>query len=288
MQSQCVRRHGAVPRAPPDLVDGVENLEELPTDRPVGLESESGEFRRDGVRLAMGRELNEVGFEAFELLSLDPHLHSSPFVADRVPEPPFSATAGAIAATGSPVAVAPAQKSMQSQRVATTAVAVFKNLDEQLGATSTRVLSIVSPPPKGVNPPGFIPFDRVASFPRTGDSGRNPPPVRDSDRLLTRQPFRRRIVPGTIRQHANEPRLPCRGHREASASFYLSHTPSLLALKHSKLSLRAPDTTPAPADLPALVNVVVNTVTSVQGCYPFRIARCTSGLPPRRSFHACA
>lgn len=51
-------------------------------------------------------------------------------------------------------------------------------------------------------------------------------------------------------------------------AFYSGHTPPLRALKHQGVATPAPDTTPAPAEVPALAMVFVRWVTSVEGVSP--------------------
>lgn len=180
------------------------------------------------------------------------------------------------AATGSPVAVA--------QSIA---VAAVLNLDGPAGATSTPRLSVVSPPPEGASSPELVPSDRVASLPSSR--------LRQRFIRVFRHVFRQAMWPVSPFVDALVPSTTCSTHtsrhclaadtRGAPAPFYLGHSPSLRRLKHRRLSLPAPGTTPVAKDLPALATIVPHLVTLVRGCCPSRVdARCTSELPHRRSF----
>lgn len=129
-----------------------------------------------GGRLFGAQPTKPLDLQATDGAEANATVHAPPCTRVNLqsPLPPDSS------ATGSPVAVA--------QSIA---VAVVLNLDGLAGATSTPRLSIVSPPPEGVNPPGFIPSDRVASFPGSGKSrNERSLPEHDSDRLVARQLFR--------------------------------------------------------------------------------------------------
>lgn len=91
-------------------------------------------------------------------------------------------------------------------------------------------------------------------------------------------------MPGTTRSTQTSRHCLAANARGADAPFYSGHTPSLPRLKHSWISPRAPDTTPAAADLPALVTVVAHSVTLAQGCYPSRVTRCTFRAPALSQF----
>lgn len=83
-----------------------------------------------------------------------------------------------------------------------------------------------------------------------------------------RQPFRRRLVPSTTCQHANEIPLPCRTIARPRGRLLLGpHSPST-AFQTPGRPGRAPGTTPAAAEVPALAVDSVLQVTSLSGVIP--------------------
>lgn len=113
-----------------------------------------------GSRLFRAQPTKPLDLEATDRAERKDSVHAPPCTRVNLQSPPPQDAA----ATGSPVAVA--------QSIA---VAVVPNLDGLAGATSTPRLSIVSPPPEGVNPPGFIPSDRVAFLSRIRQESRLKP-----------------------------------------------------------------------------------------------------------------
>ena len=83
-----------------------------------------------------------------------------------------------------------------------------------------------------------------------------------------RQPFRRCIVPGTTRQHANETATALQQLRPAPAGSLLGPLSPSTAFRSPGLPSRAPATTPAAAEVPALVMIFIPRVTSLSGVIP--------------------
>lgn len=80
-------------------------------------------------------------------------------------------------------------------------------------------------------------------------------------------PFVLAYVFGTTRRHQRSATaLPL--DRLPPGRFYLGHTPTLGGLNHEACERPAPDTTPAPRELPRLVVVVADCVTSLAGVTP--------------------
>lgn len=165
----------------------------------------------------------------------------------------------------------------QISRPQSIAVAVKKTADASPCATSTRVLCIVVPPPSETSSPERVSFGRITFHPGAGGFGDYASPLlspaRDSRQETSVSPFvvlrTFALCSGTTRSTwRNGSRLPCREHRLAPASSYSGHTPPLRALKHRGISTPTPDTTPAPAEVPALAMVFVRWVTSVEGVSP--------------------
>ena len=75
-------------------------------------------------------------------------------------------------------------------------------------------------------------------------------------------------MPGTTREHADEPATALQHARPTFVGSYLRDTPGLQHLKHEVDQALAPVTTPAAADLPRLEMDVPQSVPSLAGVTP--------------------
>jgi len=157
-------------------------------------------------------------------------------------------------------------------------VAVEEPPSAQPRAQGTRVLCIAGTPPERSPPPGQDRSDRSCFHPRSRHRGgrrfprpgpgaciQTGPPERFSPSALSSSSGH-----STYARHhpsAHEERdttaLPC--HRPAPAGFYSGHTPPLRAFNHRGVAAPAPETIPAPAEVPAFAVDFVRPITLVAG-----------------------
>lgn len=198
-------------------------------------------------------------------------LRAEPALASHA-YPPFSAASGG-RRRWFPSCSCPSRKAVWCQQVDHHAVAVSKNLDGARRATRTLRASIVSPPPKGTSSPEPVPFDRIASFPRTGfpralprrfryliQTGTNPS-------ALSLSPDPKGSVPGTTRSTRTS-RHCLAAHLARLPPASTQATLRICRVDRRGVSAPAPDTTPASADFPALSVVDGRSVTSGEGVAP--------------------
>lgn len=147
----------------------------------------------------------------------------------------------------------------------------------------TPPLCIVGTPPERARPPGRVRSDRSCFHIKEPTAGRRttlrPAPARASRQASSLRIRREEFRPSALssssglsaraRHHpsAHEERnataLP--RSRPAPAGFYSGHTPPLRGLNHRGVAAPAPETIPAPAEVPALAMFSIRPITSVAG-----------------------
>lgn len=187
----------------------------------------------------------------------------------------------------------PGARTLVSQivRAQSMVVAVEEPPSAQPRAQGTPRLCIVGTPPERSRPPGQDRSDRSCFHPRSRHRGGGKLPRPGSGACIQTGPPKR-FSPSALssssglstcaRHHpsAHEERdttaLPC--HRPAPAGFYSGHTPPLRGFNHRGVAAPAPETIPAPAEVPAFAVDFARPITLVAGVTR-RTCRRTSDAP---------